>query len=259
MPQWLSNIFLLLARKILYIFVRTTILPEDLKQLQLDPDKPVCYVMQTRFLSNLLVLETETRKAGLPRALKPMQCPHLREDRSFFFLTRSDNPSPLQRNRFAYSPRFVRVMESVRGNTGLDVQLVPVTILWGRSPDKESSVFKILFADSWATPGIFKQFITILLHGRQTFLKFSPPISARSVAEQSTAAMLALAAIVPSSRARSSGMVGTAIRPALSTASRQAAIIGLLAPRSSTRLPLTSPSSPRSTWQIASTRRASSA
>lgn len=184
MPQWLSNFFLLLARKLLYVFVRTTVLPEDLHQLQLDPNKPICYVLQTRFLSNLLVLETETRKAGLPRALKPMRSPHLRENRSLFFLTRSDNPSPLQRNRFAYSPRFVRLMQAVRANPELDVQLVPVTILWGRSPDKEESVFKILFADSWTTPGMLKQLITILLHGRQTFVKFSAPVSARSVLDE---------------------------------------------------------------------------
>ena len=192
MPRWLSNFFLLLARKFLYLFVRTTILPEDLKSLQIDPDKPVCYVMQTRFLSNLLVLETETRKSGLPRALKPIRSPHLRENRSFFFLTRSDNPSPLQRNRFAYSPRFVRLMEAVRENPELDVQLVPVTILWGRSPDKENSIFKILFADSWATPGMLKQLITILLHGRQTFLRFSTPISARSMIEDDQSAEITL-------------------------------------------------------------------
>ncbi|MCC2637905.1 MAG: plsB [Moraxellaceae bacterium] len=184
MPPLLSNFFLLLARKLLYIFVRTTILPEDLKQLQIDPDKPVCYVLQTRFLSNLLVLETETRKLGLPRALKSMGSPQLRENRSLFFLTRSDNPSPLQRNRFAYSSRFVRLLEAVRANPGLDVQLVPVTILWGRSPDKENSIFKILFADSWATPGVLKQVITILLHGRQTFVKFSAPVSMRGLVDE---------------------------------------------------------------------------
>lgn len=184
MPRWLSNLFLLLARKILYIFVRTTVVPENLQELQLDPTKPVCYVLQTRFLSNLLVLETETRKAGLPRALRPMQSPLLRENRATFFLTRSDNPSPLQRNRFTPSSRFVRIMDAVRANPELDVQIVPVTILWGRGPDKEQSVFKILFADSWATPGVLKQFITILLHGRQTLLRFSTPISARSVVEE---------------------------------------------------------------------------
>lgn len=185
MLNWLGNLLLPIARKLLYVFVRTTVLPEDLKQLQIDPNKPVCYVLQTRFFSNLLVMETETRKAGLPRALKAMQSPHLREDRSVFFLTRSDNPSALQRNRFAHSPRFVRLVEAVRNNPELDVQLVPVTMLWGRSPDKESSIFKILFADSWATPGMLKQLITILLHGRQTYVKFSPPVSIRGIVEES--------------------------------------------------------------------------
>lgn len=190
MLNGLSNLFLLLARKLLYVFVRTTILPENLQQLGIDPDKPVCYVLQTRFLSNLLVLEKETRKAGLPRALKPMSfaTPGVgglpREDRAMFFLTRGENPSLLQRNRFAYSPRFIRLVEAVRAHPELDVQLVPVTILWGRSPDKESSLFKLLFADSWSTPGMLKQFITILLHGRQTFVKFSAPVSIRDIVNE---------------------------------------------------------------------------
>lgn len=182
MLNGLSNLFLLLARKLLYVFVRTTILPEDLKALGIDSNKPVCYVLQTRFFSNLLVLEKETRKAGLPHALKPMTgAALLKEDRSMFFLTRGESPSILQRNRFVYSPRFIRLVEAVRNNPELDVQLVPVTILWGRSPDKEDSLFKLLFADSWATPGMLKQFITILLHGRQTFVKFSAPVSVREI------------------------------------------------------------------------------
>ena len=182
MLNGLSNLFLLLARKLLYVFVRTTILPEDLKALGIDSNKPVCYVLQTRFFSNLLVLEKETRKAGLPHALKPMTgAALLKEDRSKFFLTRGESPSILQRNRFVYSPRFIRLVEAVRNNPELDVQLVPVTILWGRSPDKEDSLFKLLFADSWATPGMLKQFITILLHGRQTFVKFSAPVSVREI------------------------------------------------------------------------------
>lgn len=183
MSQWLSTLFTAIARKLLFLFVRTQVIPEDLTQLQLDPDKPVCYVLQTRFFSNLLVLDHETRKAGLPRALKPMQG-GLKENRSLFFLMRSDNPSPLQRNRFAHSPRFVRIVHAVRENPQLDVQLVPVTILWGRSPDKESSIFKLLFADSWATPGMFKQLITILLHGRQTLVKFNAPISVRNLVDE---------------------------------------------------------------------------
>ena len=49
--------------------------------------------------------------------------------------------------------------------------------------------------------------------------------------------------IVVSSFARSSGIVATAIAPALITANQHAAIIGVFGPRSSTRLPGTRPRS----------------
>jgi len=45
-----------LARKLLYAWVRPTVLPQAMAELALDPDKPVCYVAQDRRLSNILVL-----------------------------------------------------------------------------------------------------------------------------------------------------------------------------------------------------------
>lgn len=183
MINWFSNFFLLLARKLLFIFVRTIKLPEKLEELGLDPEKPVCYVLQTRSLSNLLVLDTETRLQGLPRALQPMKNP-LKENRAVFFLTRRDTPSALERNRFAYSDRFVRLVQAARENTSLDIQIVPVSILWGRSPDKVDSPFQALFTDTWATPSVFRRFLSILIHGRQTFVRFNSPISLRQLADE---------------------------------------------------------------------------
>lgn len=187
MLTWLGldKLLLLLLRRLLYVWVRTTVFPEEIRNLGLDPEKPVCYVLQTRFLSNLLVLETETRRLGLPQALGRIgKTSLLREDRSVFFLTRRDNASPLQKNRFEYSPRYVRLVQAVRQNPDLDIQLVPVSILWGRAPDRKDSIFKILFADSWATPGVLKQAFTIMLHGRGTLVQFSPPVSLRTLADE---------------------------------------------------------------------------
>ena len=87
----------------------------------------------------------------------------------------------------------------------------------------------------------------------------TPSSSPRKPCAHSTAFTSALMIIVDSSRARSSGMVGTAMQPAFSTASRQAAIMGVFAPRSSTRLPGIRPRSARSTWATRSTWRASCA
>ena len=58
----------------------------------------------------------------------------------------------------------------------------------------------------------------------------------------------ALLTMSVSSLARNSGMVATATPPALITANQLAAIIGLFGPRSSTRLPGTSPISRTSTF-----------
>ena len=63
-----------------------------------------------------------------------------------------------------------------------------------------------------------------------------------------------LSTICFNSFARSIGMVPTAISPALITASQEAAIMALLGPRSSTRLPGTRPRSSTSTRAIWLTR-----
>jgi glycerol-3-phosphate O-acyltransferase len=73
-----------LARRLLYAWVRTSVFPEDPQELRLDPAKPVCYVLQDRHLSNLLVLIEESRRAGLPPAELPLRSARSAcRDRSF--------------------------------------------------------------------------------------------------------------------------------------------------------------------------------
>ena len=58
---------------------------------------------------------------------------------------------------------------------------MPVVILWGRSPDKQESILKALFAETWRNPGVFRQMLAILLHGRQTLVRFNAPLSLREL------------------------------------------------------------------------------
>ena len=64
-----GNILLALLRRLLYLVVRTRVTPEEAAPLGVDPQKPLCYVLQDRHLSSLLVLEEEARRLGLPSAL----------------------------------------------------------------------------------------------------------------------------------------------------------------------------------------------
>ena len=61
---------LVLMRRILYLGTRTQVFPETPEELGLRPDLPVCYVLDERHLSNLLVLDHECGELGLPRALQ---------------------------------------------------------------------------------------------------------------------------------------------------------------------------------------------
>ncbi|MFA6441111.1 MAG: glycerol-3-phosphate 1-O-acyltransferase PlsB [Sterolibacterium sp.] len=175
----LDRPFVFVASKLLYAWVRTHVQPQDLSTLGLDPAKPVVYVMQRRFLSNLLVLARETKALGLPPAHGVLAAGGVREAVSFFFLTRRE---PLLGSRRAtYSGLLRRLVAQARAQDGFEVQIVPVSILWGRAPDKANSVWKLLFSDGWAARGELKQFFTVLIHGRQTLLRFSEPLSLRQI------------------------------------------------------------------------------
>ncbi len=194
MANWfgLDRLFVAASRKALDTWVSPQVQPENLADLQIDPAKPVCYVLQSPSLSNFLVVDSETERLGLPRALSPMDSHLIKEDQSYFFLTQEATSQSAAKNRFEYADRFVRIVEAVRKDSNLDVQLVPVTILWGRSPEKEDSLFRVLLADSWATPNALKQLATVVLNGKQTMVKFGSPLSVRSLLAEGMDDSLAL-------------------------------------------------------------------
>jgi glycerol-3-phosphate O-acyltransferase len=179
----LDKLFTLLARLTVKTLVRFTTVPDSASQLHIDRSKPIVYALHVRQLSALLILEDATARLGLPRPLAPLVTETIKESGSFFFLTRSGQPSPLQRNPYEYSKRLTRLVAATRNDRQADIQIVPVSIFWGRSPTKQDSIFKALLADNWAAPGIFKQLLRLIIHGRQTMLKFGEPIALNQALE----------------------------------------------------------------------------
>ena len=182
LPGWA----LPMARRVLYSWVRTTVFPENRQEsdLGLDPDRPVCYVLQNHHLSNLLVLFQESQLAGLPPAEAPIKLRTKEFPHSAFFLKRRHSLNATARERYAHSPLMTALLREATAEDGLDVQIVPVTILWGRSPDKQDSILKALFSETWRQPGPFRRLLTILLHGRNVLVRFNAPISLRSLSHE---------------------------------------------------------------------------
>ncbi|KAA0205524.1 MAG: glycerol-3-phosphate 1-O-acyltransferase, partial [Proteobacteria bacterium] len=177
----MSGLTLALLRRLLYLWVRPAVLPEKPAALGLDPARPVCYVLDERYLSNLLVLIAETRRAGLPRPRAPLAPGLLKAKRSFFFLERARRLAATAKERYGHSPLLVDIVRAAVADPAFDVQIVPVTLLWGRAPDKQDTILKALFAETWRAPGRLRQFFAVLLHGRQALLRFGAPLSLRQL------------------------------------------------------------------------------
>jgi glycerol-3-phosphate O-acyltransferase len=100
-----ESLRLAIARPLIRALVRYTVVPKDPEPLGLDRGKPVLYALHIRQLSAAVVLDDALRSMGLPLASAPLLSGSLRERLSLFFLTRSGQPSPLQRNPYKYSER----------------------------------------------------------------------------------------------------------------------------------------------------------
>ncbi|WP_457435512.1 glycerol-3-phosphate 1-O-acyltransferase PlsB [Pseudomonas sp. TE3786] len=170
-------------RRLLYLWVRSETINQSAFTLKLDRSKPVLYVLQQPSLSDLAVVDTECTKAGLPRPVVPVAIGDLIEPSAFFYL--SPEPGWLGApSKPGTSPTLVRLVGALNQHAVDDAQIVPVSVFWGQSPDRETSPWKLLFADSWAVTGRLRRLVSILILGRKTRVQFSAPIHLRELVEQ---------------------------------------------------------------------------
>ncbi|HSC85415.1 MAG TPA: glycerol-3-phosphate 1-O-acyltransferase PlsB [Pseudomonas sp.] len=170
-------------RRVLYLWVRSETINQSAFTLKLDRSKPVFYVLQQPSASDLAVVDTECSKAGLPRPVLPVTIGEQVEPAAFFYLTPEPGWFGGQDKRGA-PPTLIRTLAALDRNALDDAQIVPVSVFWGQSPDRETSPWKLLFADSWAVTGRLRKLVSILILGRKTRVQFSAPIHLRELLAQ---------------------------------------------------------------------------
>ena len=170
-------------RRLLYLWVRSETINQSAFPLKLDRGKPVVYVLRQASLSDLAVVDHECVKVGLPRPVLPVAVGELLEPAAFFYLMPEPDWLGRQDRRVA-SPTLVRLVNAIGHNAVEDVQIIPVSVFWGQSPDRETSPWKLLFADSWAVTGRLRKLVSILALGRKTSVQFAAPIHLRELVEQ---------------------------------------------------------------------------
>ena len=149
--------------------------------------RPVCYVLEDYGLSNALILDRACSETGMPAPLRPLPGDPLGRKRAYVALSRRNAGGTLALAtgqappKKTHSESLARLLEAHREDPALDVQLVPVSIFVGRSPDKASGWFSVLFSENWAIVGRFRRLLAILLNGRDTLVQFAAPVSIREL------------------------------------------------------------------------------
>lgn len=161
------------------IWARPAIQPESPAEYITDSTAAVCYVLETGGLADVLALEKACALHGMPSPTESFEFCGVRESNRFIVMRRLSGFWP-RRPRIIGSQRLKRLVEGAE-QCEQELLLIPVAIYWGRSPDKERSVFKLLFSENWDMIGRTRKFFVTLLHGRNTLLRFSKPLPIRSI------------------------------------------------------------------------------
>lgn len=179
-----SKIYRNLTKKILDKIVTPQVLGNtaELEQnfAQNSDKTKICYVIEDPSVSNTVLIDKEALERGLPSVYTNLNIAHLNESDSLLAL----NEVEQKNESYHYSSKLIRLIETLEKNKDYDIQLVPVTVLWGRAPEYENSWFKALFADAWAKPNKLKQTINISLYGRDNYIEFHKPLSLRELIEK---------------------------------------------------------------------------
>lgn len=179
-------------RSVLHWWVKPKALPWPFEDLDIDLDKPVCYVIDSYALTSVLILDEVCEKLGLPRPLLPMQLQNDIEPRAYLALRRKKGLIIRRTTPRSHSVTLKVLVDKVTSGTEPDIQLVPVTVLIGRAPDKETGLAKIFFSESWEIGGRINRLISSLINGRNTLVRYSTPISLRELADEGLGASRSL-------------------------------------------------------------------
>lgn len=170
-------------RALLHLWIRPRVINADADKLSLDTASPICYVLPSRSLADLLVVDHACEKAGLPRPHDPLAPGNTDEARSFFFLAHVEGRWFTRSSYRSHSSRMLRLLAAHAEDSSLSVQVVPVSLFWGHAPERERSLIKLLLSDTWTATRRIKKFLALMFQPSHIFVQFSAPISLRGLVD----------------------------------------------------------------------------
>ncbi|WKS97845.1 glycerol-3-phosphate 1-O-acyltransferase PlsB [Gallibacterium anatis] len=159
----------------LSILVKSNSIPNNpIEELHLNINEPLIYVLPYTSQTDLLIFQKNCLSLGLPDPLEMNEINGKQLPR-YVFLDEGRRFFKSKTVKKETEQIFSQYLEQHRNLADLDVQLIPVSVLWGRSPGYEdkSGLPKLRLLNG------IEKFATILWLGRDNFVRFSQAVSLR--------------------------------------------------------------------------------
>ena len=179
---WLHTLLLTIISVPLKWLVKVNSIPTDIQtELGIDTAKPIIYLLRTHSVTDQFALKMSTNELGLPKPTDTVSiggqelpaCLYLQQPRSV--LTRKVKITNI-------ADDVTRLFQIHREHPELDLQIVPVSIFWGRAPGRKLSGWSDVIAHQ-VSPSWLRKFFIVLFLGRDNFVCYSKAVSSRTMAD----------------------------------------------------------------------------
>ncbi|MBL1416971.1 MAG: glycerol-3-phosphate 1-O-acyltransferase PlsB [Moritella sp.] len=173
----------MLSRSFVNGLVKSQYVPDNpVDALKLDLTRPIVYVLKTKSMTDLVALQRACKERGLPDPLTPIKVNGVIIP-SYVCL---DNPAPLfgkVKDKNVFFNEFQQLLRLHKDDKVLDIQLMPVSLFWGRAPGKEGQVPLLSLANS-ISPSHLRKTLIVGLNRKDNLVRFNKPVSLRFMADQ---------------------------------------------------------------------------
>lgn len=181
MMAWYQNLFFNLVKYPTRWLVKTSNIPADIEgELGIDKNRPIIYLLRTNSLTDRVALEISAKKLGLPAPGEQLNINSARQT-NCLFLQEPESLFSKKSKHTDINKRFTHLFKLHRNDEELDLQIVPVSIFWGRAPGRESRSLAALLTDR-ASPNWLRKFFIVLFLGRDNFVYYSSAVSSKKMA-----------------------------------------------------------------------------
>ena len=180
--RWLHNLLLAIISVPVKWLVKANNIPTNIEtELGIDTCKPILYLLRTNSITDQIALNMSAKALGLPDSGERIDiggeshraCLFLQQPKSLF--SRKVKVTDIQH-------KFTHLFHLHRVDPLLDIQIVPVSIFWGRAPGRKISGWADVIANQ-VSPSWLRKFFIVLFLGRDNFVCYSKAVSSRAMAE----------------------------------------------------------------------------